>query len=134
MSHDLIDRTLLLLHQVEQHTHSAEEFEALKTAKVALHFIMERGEQQGFEDYLTHFDSAREPSPLLAFAAREEADVWLENHPAPPHGAIVSIAGELYSVGFNRKSGLRILVRIPTPEDLDRLDAQAGRGQGSEEG
>jgi hypothetical protein len=126
MSHDLIDRTLVLLHQVEQHTRSPEELEALKTAKLALHFILERGEQQGLEDYLKHFDSARDPVPLLAFAARDEADTWLKTHPAPPHGALVSVAGGLYSVGFNRKSGLRILVRLPTHEEL-------GSQQGSEE-
>lgn len=116
MSTDLIDRTLRLLHEIEQRPLSPEESEALKTAKIALHFIVERGERHGLEDYLKGFDSNAPPSPLHSFSTREEADSWLSNHAAPPHGAIVSIAGTRYSVGFNRKSGLRVLVRIPSLE------------------
>jgi hypothetical protein len=118
MSRDLIDKTLFFLHEVEQHTRSADELEALKTAKIALHFIQSLGESHGFEDYLRNFDSEAPPSPLLSFTTREEADSWLKNHPAPPHGAIIGIDGDLYSVGFQRKSGLRVLVRIPSIEEL----------------
>lgn len=116
MSDDIIDKTLVQLHAVEQHTHASEELEALRTAKLALHFIMERGELHGFEDYLRDFESSTRPRPLLTFTTRAEADTWLGNHAAPPHGAIVEIAGKLYSVGFNRASGLRVLVRIPDPD------------------
>lgn len=118
MSSALIDKTLFFLHQVEQHTRSSEELSALKTVKIALHFIQSLGESHGFEDYLRNFDSRTLPSPLLSFTTREEADTWLKNHPAPPHGAIIGIDGNLYSVGFERKSGLRVLVRIPSTEEL----------------
>jgi hypothetical protein len=114
MNDDLFDKTLLLLHKVEQRAHSPEEFEALKTAKIALHFIQAIGESYGFEDYLQNFNAEAPPAPLLSFATREEADSWLKNHPVPPHGAVIGIAEARYSVGFERKSGLRVLVRVPS--------------------
>ncbi len=117
MSDDLFDKTLGILHQVEQRAHTPEELEALKTAKIALHFIQSIGESSGFEDYLQNFNSEAPLAPLLSFATREEADLWLKDHPAPPHGAVVRIAEDRYSVGFERKSGLRVLVRIPSAED-----------------
>jgi hypothetical protein len=118
MSDELFDKTLVFLHKVEQRGHSPEELEALRTAKIALHFIQSIGESYGFEDYLQNFNSEAPPAPLLSFATREEADLWLKSHPAPPHGAVVQIAEARYSVGFERKSGLRVLVRIPSAEEL----------------
>lgn len=118
MREDLFDKTLILLHKVEQRGGSQEELEALKTAKIALHFIQAIGESYGFEDYLQNFASKEPLAPLLSFGKREEADSWLKNHPAPPHGAVICIADARYSVGFDRKSGLRVLVRIPADEEL----------------
>jgi hypothetical protein len=118
MSDDLIDKTLRLLHKVGRHTRASEELEALKTAKIALHFIQFIGEIHGFEDYLENFNAEASPPPRYSFATREEADLWLKNHPAPPHGAIVAIGGALHCVGFSRKSGLRVLMRIPSAEEL----------------
>lgn len=117
MSDDLIDRTLRLLHKVGRHTHASEEMEALRTAKIALHFIQSIGESHGFEDYLEKFDVEGSPSPRYAFATREEAEHWLKNHPTPPHGAMVAIGGVLHCVGFSRESGLRVLMRIPAVEE-----------------
>jgi hypothetical protein len=119
MHDDLIKRTLFLLHEVEQDTTAPEQIEAIRTAKIAFHFILGRGERHGFEDYLNGFDSDLSLRPLLSFPTREDADIWLREHPAPPHGAIVGIGEQLYSVGFDRKSGLRVLVRIPTQQELD---------------
>ena len=118
MSDDLFDKTLVWLHEVEQRTETHEELDALKTAKIALHFIQAIGESYGFEDYLRNFNSKAPLDPLLSFATRQEADKWLKDHPAPPHGAVVRIAESRYSVGFDRKSGLRVLVRIPPTEEL----------------
>lgn len=118
MSDDLIDKTLIFLHETERHTRSPDELEALKTAKIALHFIQSLGETHGFEDYLSHFNSDAPPSPLLSFSSRAEADTWLKEHPAPPHGAIIGIGDERYSVGFERKSGLRVLVRVPSLDEF----------------
>ena len=119
MSFDLIDRTLFHLHELEQRTTSPEELEAISTAKIAFQFMIRVGEIHGFEDFLESFNSDGLPRPLLSFSTRKEADTWLANHPAPPTRVVVAIGSDLYSVGFNRRRGLRVLVRIPTQRELD---------------
>jgi len=118
MSDGSFEKTLVSLHEIERRTEAPGELDALKTAKIALHFIQAIGESYGFEDYLDNFNSKAPLAPLLSFATRQEADRWLKEHPAPPHGAVVRIAESRYSVGFDRKSGLRVLVRIPSTEEL----------------
>jgi hypothetical protein len=72
-----------------------------------------------FESFLGSVDSRALPRSLCSFGTRQEADTWLSAHPRPPHGAQVEIAGERYSVGYSRDSGLRVLVRLPSQEELD---------------
>ncbi|OJT17696.1 hypothetical protein BO221_44890 [Archangium sp. Cb G35] len=87
-------------------------------ALLAIHFILESNQSSHFESFLENFDSDIPRPPLCAFSSRKEADTWLNAHPRPPHGAGVHIAGEHYSVGYARDSGLRVLVRRPTLEEL----------------
>lgn len=84
MSSALIDKTLFSLHEVEQHTRSSEELEALRIAKIALHFIQSLGESYGFEDYLLNFNSDAPPRPLLSFASRSLERVFSLVGRAPP--------------------------------------------------
>ncbi|MFE8601026.1 hypothetical protein [Archangium violaceum] len=115
----LYDRTCYDLHQMEKRMSSPEEFEAIRAAKISFNFVMREGEEYGFEEYLESLRSARTAPPLASFATREEADSWLATQPEPPPPAVVSIGNELYSVGYNRRRKMRLLIRIPTQRELD---------------
>jgi len=115
----LFETTCFYLYEMEQRMSSAEETAALKNAKIAFHFVMDMGEEHGFEDYLENFKSDGPQRPLHSFATREDADNWLERQPEPPPPAVVSIGSDLFSVGYNRRRRLRLLIRIPKPQELD---------------
>jgi hypothetical protein len=104
---------------MQQHADSTEDSQALLSAVAAIEFIVSQGKVQTFEGFLADFNAPTPLAPLCAFATREEADLWLANHPEPPHGAMIEIAGERYSVGFSRKTGLRVLVHIPPVEEQE---------------
>jgi hypothetical protein len=107
------------LYAMEQRISSPEELEAIRTAKSAFDFVMYAGEEHGFEDFLESVRSARASRPLQPFATLEAAGSWLETQPEPPPPAVVSVGGEFYSVGYNRRRGLRVLIRVPTQRELD---------------
>ena len=107
-----------LFHVQQQRMSSAKEIAALKTARIAFNFVMDMGEEHGFEDYLENFKPDGPQRPLQSFTTREEADDWLEHQPEPPPPAVVAIGSELFSVGYNRRRGLRLLLRIPTQQEL----------------
>ncbi|PTL80811.1 hypothetical protein [Vitiosangium sp. GDMCC 1.1324] len=85
-------------------------------------FDFESGQLHSFERFLGNVDSEEPTLPLCSFGTRQEADTWLSAHPRPPHGARVEIAGQSYSVGYSRDSGLRVLVRRPPLEELKRTE------------
>jgi hypothetical protein len=114
-----MSEALTALRQTRAHVQSAEEKEAVDTALLALHFILESAQSLTFENFLGRLDSKTLPLPLCSFGTRKEADLWLNAHPRPPHGARVEIAGQRYSVGYSRDSGLRVLVRLPSLEEMD---------------
>ncbi|WNG55676.1 hypothetical protein F0U59_13535 [Archangium gephyra] len=107
------------LHAMEQRISSPEELEAIRTAKIAFDFVTHVGEEHGFEDFLQSLRAARTSRPLQSFATREAAESWLATQPEPPPPAVVAIGGELYSVGYNRRREVRVLIRIPMPRELD---------------
>lgn len=119
---DLFMQTTQYLHELEPRLSSPEEHEALRVAKIAFHFVMELGEDHGFEAYLRTFDDSKSPRPRLAFATREEAESWLAKQPEPPPPAVVVIGGELYSVGYHRIRSQRVLLRLPTPQERPQSD------------
>jgi hypothetical protein len=116
---DLFNATCFHLYEMERRMSSPEELEAIRTAKIAFNFVMHVGEHHGIEEYLETLDSSRTSSPLQSFVTREEAEIWLEKQPEPPTPAVVAIGSELYSVGYDRRRGLRVLIRIPTQQELD---------------
>ncbi len=115
---DLLNVVCFYLHEMERRMSSPEEIEALKTAKIAFHFLMWTGEDHGFEEYLETLRSSRTSPPTQSFSAREEAESWLAKQPEPPPPAVVAIGSALYSVGYNRRHQRRVLLRIPTPQEL----------------
>lgn len=116
---DLFDKTCFHLYEMEQRMSSPEELEAIRTAKIAFHFVMDVGEHHGFEEYLDTLHSSWTSRPVQSFTTREEADSWLEKQPEPPPSAVAAIGSELYSVGYNRRRRLRVLIRIPPQQELD---------------
>jgi hypothetical protein len=110
---ELFDRTCFHLYELEQRVSSPEEFDASRTAKIAFHFVMDVGEDRGLEEYLEALAASRRSRPVLGFATREEADSWLAQQPEPPPPAVIAIGSGPYAVGYNRRRGLRVLLRIP---------------------
>lgn len=121
MNTDLIQSTLALLREVERHTSTSQQRDALQVARTLLHFILGRGESGEFTEFFERFDTAP-LAPLFSFSTREEAEDWLRNHPAPPHGAIIRADNDLYSVADVREFNHRKLLRLPSPEECGPLD------------
>ncbi|WP_146210013.1 hypothetical protein [Vitiosangium sp. GDMCC 1.1324] len=115
---DFFKWTCFHLHELEQRISSPQELEAIGAARISLDFVMHVGEHHGFEEYLESIHSARASGPLQFFATREEADTWLNMQPEPPPPTVVAIGSELYSVGYHRLRALRVLIRIPTQQEL----------------
>lgn len=121
MNPDLITRTLSQLQQVERYASTVEQREALENCRLILHFILGRGESAAFTDYFQGFNTAP-LTPVLSFVTKEDADTWLRNHPAPPHGATIGAAGERYSLAYSRELEHRRLLRLPSEEELARME------------
>ena len=134
MSIDKLNRRVLdCLYRLRAGSPSAEDQELLDVAANAIHFINSIGKAHAFEDYLTDIAADRHPPPICSFATREEADAWLKNHPEPPHGAFVSIAGKDYTVAYFRDINHRALLYRPRLEELERTDEQERQGEVPEE-
>jgi hypothetical protein len=121
MNSDLIKTTLTLLHEVERHVSTSDQSDALEASRITLYFILGRGEAGEFKEFLASFDTAP-VTPLLSFTTQEEAETWLRNHPAPPHGALIRAADDFYTVVDARALNHRKLLRLPSPEELSRMD------------
>ncbi|OJT25718.1 hypothetical protein BO221_07625 [Archangium sp. Cb G35] len=104
-----------LLGRTMQRARSSEEKELFRVAAAALMFISESGTVHSFEDYL-QFRKGAPPYAVAAFKTREEADVWLRHHPAPPHGTFVLIADEYHIVMHVREVDDRQLFPHPILE------------------
>ena len=92
----LLLRAQFLLGNLSDAAASAEEKEQLLAAIDALSFIMAIGQSRGLEEYREDCAANGPPLVVAAFNTREEAEVWLKNHPDPPHHANVLIAGEYF--------------------------------------
>jgi len=120
MTSDFIKRTLTQLHAVERHASTSKQHDALRNSMLTLHFIMGRGEAGEFADYLEGFGVTSSP-PVLSFATKEDADVWLRNHPAPPHGAVIGVGDARYHVAYSRELEHRKLLRLPSEEEWKQM-------------
>ncbi|QRN96359.1 head protein [Archangium violaceum] len=112
----LFYEALNLLGSIHENTQSPEEKELLLAAAEALRFINTTGQQYDFEDYRQELRTDGPEMVIAAFSTREEAEVWLKNHPKPPHMAQVLIADEYHVVGYARDINLRRLLRTPSVE------------------
>ncbi|WNG26920.1 hypothetical protein F0U62_25040 [Cystobacter fuscus] len=132
MDSDLVKRTLHLLQDVERHAITSEQHESLKSSRIALHFILERKEAGEFEEYLKNFN-AGPLTAVLSFPTKEEADTWLESHPAPPHGAFIGAGGRLYHLAYVRELKHRKLLPLPTQEEWARMEEEPEEEEAEEE-
>jgi hypothetical protein len=114
-----------LLGRTMQRAQSSEEKELFRVAAAALTFISETGAVHSFEDYL-QFRKEAPPYAVASFKTREEADAWLRQHPAPPHGTFVLIADEYHIVMYVRDVNDRQLFPHPILEGyLEQLQQSA---------
>ncbi|MBM7118670.1 hypothetical protein [Archangium primigenium] len=104
--------------RAEVHATSSEEHACLQLALLAFHFIGESGRWVEFERFTRLFDTQAPVLPLRVFSSRQEAERWLSDHPRPPHGVQVQIAGQRFVVGYDRETALRVLVRSPSLHEL----------------
>ena len=118
-SHELPMKVMDLLARLRTNTSSAEEQELLAAAIDAILFITSTGQRYAYLDYLQQRDSNALPPAVASFETREEAEAWLKNHPSPPDGTSVLIAGQRHHVIYSREMNLRRF--IPSPP----LDPQA---------
>jgi hypothetical protein len=95
--HDRLLDVQGLLGRTMKNAQSPEEQELFRVAAAALMFISETGAVSPFEDYL-QFRKGGPPYAVASFKTQEEADTWLRQHEAPPHGAFVLIADNYYIV------------------------------------
>jgi hypothetical protein len=121
MNRDM-ERSISALLSARTHSSAAESAEPIHAALLALHFIWEGKLWSDFEDYLRRISEDVPLPALRAFGTREEAEAWLHEHPRPPCFASVEISGQLYSVGYSRGSGTRVMVRAPRREELEPRD------------
>ena len=114
-----LEDCLATLRRMGTRENAPEVMEAIRVALLAVYFLVESGRTRDFERFLSVFDSSAPRHVLRSFPTRDEAQAWLDNHPRPPHGARVDIAGQTFSVGYSREQDLRTLVRAPRIEVQD---------------
>jgi hypothetical protein len=126
--HELILEVQGLLGRALKSAPSPEEKELFRVAATALRFISETGAVYPFEDYLQLRKEAP-PYAVASFKTLEEADAWLQQHPEPPHGALVLIADGYHIVMYVRELNHRRLFPHPILESyLDQLKRESPTG------
>jgi hypothetical protein len=105
-------------------TDSAEERGHIQVILDALHFISSTGQHGAFSEYLEHVEAGAPPYVIASFETKEEAEVWLRNHPNPPVSANVLIANNYHDVMHDRETNSR---RLPRNRDLEYYLAELKR-------
>jgi len=97
----------------------ADAAEALLPAVNVSFFILGSGHAHNFENYLADFRRGRLPV-LGAFPSREAFTTWLEAYAGPPPRGTVEVGGDHYTLGYSRRRGQPLLLRLPSMADLRR--------------
>ncbi|MCP3139899.1 head protein [Pyxidicoccus xibeiensis] len=103
-------RVLNLLGRLWEESTSEEDKEYLSAAMGALDFISQTGQSHDFEAYRESVLADAPPLVIAAFDTKESAEAWLKNHPNPPSGAQVLIAGEYHDVRWVPERDRRYLL------------------------
>ncbi|PTL80090.1 hypothetical protein [Vitiosangium sp. GDMCC 1.1324] len=83
----------------------------------AFRFISSTRQYSAFGDFVEHVEFHAPPFVVASFESQEEAEAWLENHPAPPAFADILIGGRYHDVVYERETDFR---RLPWNRDLER--------------
>jgi hypothetical protein len=110
-SEELVRRTADFFERLLGNPQPAEERELVLVILDALRFVAATGQLDHFKSYLQHLESNDPPQVVESFDTSEQAERWLKNHPSPPHGAHVLIAGKYHSVAYDRETNGRYLPR-----------------------
>jgi hypothetical protein len=113
-------RVLNLLGRLWEESTSEEDKEYLSTAMNALEFISQTGQFHDFETYRESLKDGAPPLVIAAFDTKESAEGWLKNHPNPPTGADVLVAGEYHYANCSPDLKRRYLLPVRTLEDYLR--------------
>jgi hypothetical protein len=107
-------RARQLLVRLREEAKSPEERELLSLAYFTFDFIEVTGSFHPFEEFLATWRRAGGSLPTVAsFDTREGAETWLREHPMPPHGAYVLIAGRTHAVFCPERGGPRRMLPMP---------------------
>lgn len=109
-------RALNLLGRLWEESSSTEDKEYLEAAMAALDFISLTGQSHDFEVYRENTDGHAPPLVIAAFDTKESTEAWLKNHPHPPSGAHVLVAGEYHYAAWDPERDRRHLIPDRTLE------------------
>ncbi|MFY2562623.1 head protein [Corallococcus terminator] len=102
-----------VLGRLLEESRSPEEKEKLNTAMDVFEFIFETGQSGAVDDYRQSLEVRAPPLVSASFDTREEANAWLQAHPAPLNGAKVLVGDEYFNVVHFRDKDLRYLPPSP---------------------
>ncbi|QSQ22213.1 head protein [Pyxidicoccus parkwayensis] len=119
-------RVLNLLGRLWEESTSEEDKEYLSAAINALDFIHATGQSRDFEAYRASVQADAPPLVIAAFDTKESAEAWLKNHPNPPTGADVLIAGEYHYANCSPDLKRRYLLPVRTLEHYLRAAIDDG--------
>lgn len=111
---ELMLETMELLGRLHAEAVSVEEKERFSAGLDALGFISALGQAYGFEDYRNSRAANGPPLVIASFDTREEANVWMREHPEPPHHANILISGEYFLTAYDRASNHRAILHSST--------------------
>lgn len=119
-------RVLNLLGRLREESNSEEDQEYLDAAMDALDFISRTGQSHDFEAYRESVADRAPPLVIAAFDTKESAEAWLRDHPSPPTGADVLIAGEYHYANCSPDLERRYLLPVRSLEYYLREMIDAG--------
>ncbi|MFY0572377.1 hypothetical protein ACN28E_52250 [Archangium lansingense] len=88
---------------------SAGEEELIQVILDTLRFISATGQYEAFSQYLEHLEAGAPPYIVAAFNTKQEAQSWLDQHPAPPCFASILIGNDYHAVMYDRETNFRRL-------------------------
>lgn len=80
-----------------------------------LRFISATGQYEAFSRYLEHLEAGGPPHVVAAFNTKQEAQTWLDHHPAPPRFSSVLIGNDYHAVMYDRETNFR---RLPVADSI----------------
>jgi hypothetical protein len=92
------------------------EDELIQVILDTLRFISVTGQYAAFSKYLEHLEAWAPPYVVAAFNTKQEAQAWLDNHPAPPCFADILIGNDYHAVMYHRETNFR---RLPIARSIN---------------